>query len=84
MVATCGTSWPSWLPRACAFRRVLLAHDADAAGDAAASKLAEVLSPLGARCERLRPVGAKDWNASLAEHGAERLCDALAPVLGIA
>ncbi len=76
-VALCGTSGPAWLAAACAFRRVALALDADAAGDAAATNLTTVLRSLGARVERWRPIGAKDWNAILAEHGLPALRAAL-------
>jgi DNA primase len=61
-LALIGTAWPEWLPRHGAFRRVVLATDADAAGDRAAGRLAAVLLPLGARVARLRPWRGKDWN----------------------
>lgn len=80
-LALAGTSGKSWLPRALAFRRVLLALDADVAGDSAAAVLAGELQALGARCERLRPGGAKDWNEALQRAGAEALRAALAGVL---
>jgi hypothetical protein len=80
-VALLGGRFPAWLPRACAFRRVLLAHDADAVGDAAAEKLAVALPAFGARGERLRPSGAKDWNDLLLAHGAEALHLALTAFL---
>ena len=38
-VALVGTAAPAWLPQAAAFRRVVVALDADAAGDAAAEGL---------------------------------------------
>jgi hypothetical protein len=72
-IAFCGTSAPHWLHRACAFRRVCLAFDADAAGDHAAEQLAPLLGSFGATCERLRPDGAKDWNEMLLNIGAEEL-----------
>jgi DNA primase len=78
-LALCGTSGPIWLHRACAFRRVLLAFDADEAGDRAARELAPDLEAYGARCERLRPDGAKDWNEFLCSFGAPDLADWLAP-----
>ncbi len=61
-IATMGTGLPDWLPRALAWRRVLLASDADAAGDAAAEEWGAALRAFGARVERFRPEGAKDWN----------------------
>ena len=76
-IAVCGTSAPQWIHRAVAFRRVLLAFDADDAGDRAAEMLAPVLTSYGARCERLRPEGAKDWNEALSA-GRDELSDWLA------
>lgn len=77
-VALCGTQAPTWLHRAGAFRRVLLAFDADDAGDVAAEKLRPLLGSFGARCERLRPEGAKDWNEMLQASGRDILADFLA------
>lgn len=64
-VALCGTSWPDWLPGTCVFRRVALAFDADDAGDKAAEKLRPLLESFGAKVERWRPDGCKDWNEAL-------------------
>lgn len=72
-VALCGTSWPEWLPGHCAFRRVALATDADPAGDTAAAHLAVPLWSFGARAERWRPDGGKDWNELLQSRGAAPL-----------
>ena len=80
-LALCGTDGPEWLPRRAAFQRVLLALDADEAGDKGATKLADALESLGARCERLRPEGAKDWNDLLTSAGADTLRATLAPVI---
>lgn len=83
-VALCGTQAPTWFHRLCAFRRVLLAFDADEAGEGAADKLAPLLGSFGARCERLRPEGfafgedAKDWNEMLQVAGRDYLADWLA------
>lgn len=80
-VALCGTSAPAWMHLACGLKRVVLAFDADDAGDNAATALASFLSPYGARCERLRPKAGKDWNEALQrDSGALRamLTDALA------
>lgn len=87
-VALCGTSGPDWLRRECAYRRVLLGFDADAAGDVAASNLAQILAAQGAKCQRLRPeplvsgtvadAVAKDWNDLLQAHGRDALADWLA------
>lgn len=74
-LAFCGTSGPDWLPKACAFRRVLLGFDADEAGDRAADELAPTLASLGARPERFRPEGAKDWNELIQIIGRDALAD---------
>jgi hypothetical protein len=81
-LALCGKDAPAGLPKACAFRRVLVAFDADEAGDQAASELAATLTSYGARAERLRPEGGKDWNELLQTIGRDGLADWLAvPVL---
>lgn len=73
-IALCGTSWPEWLPAAAAFRQVLVALDADAAGDKAAGALRAALLAFGARVERLRPAdAAKDWNGVLQDYGTPLL-----------
>lgn len=82
-LAFIGTSGPRWLHIACGLRRVVLAFDADEAGDKAAAKIAALLQPYGARCERLRPDGAKDWNAMLQVLGSDGLADWLASRLGL-
>jgi DNA primase len=74
-IALCGVARPEWLHRVCAFRRILLAFDADATGDGAAQKLMTELSSYGAQCERLRPEGAKDWNEFLCAAGAHMLAE---------
>jgi DNA primase len=79
-LALCGTSWPTWLPQACAFRCVAVAFDGDAAGDQAAAKLTPVLQALGATVERWRPAAGKDWNELVQRHGAEALREALCAV----
>lgn len=71
-VALCGTALREWLAQPLAMRRVLLAFDADAAGDKAASEWTAALR-FGTRCARLRPNGAKDWNELLQAVGAEAL-----------
>lgn len=76
-LALCGTTGPSWLHIACGLRRVLLAFDADDAGEGAAEKLASQLERFGARCGRLRPDGFKDWNDAL-QNGHHELADWLA------
>ena len=77
-VAFCGTEPPLWFHRLCAFRRVLLAFDADDAGERAADKWAPVLESFGGRCQRLIPDTAKDWNEALQAQGRDDLADWLA------
>ena len=82
-LALCGinrasTKLPHWLQLACGLRCVLLAFDADEAGDEAAPALIARLRPYGARCGHLRPEGAKDWNEMLQVLGREGLADWLA------
>ena len=77
-IALCGTSEPAWVPTVAAFRQVALAFDADAAGDAAAAKLAPLLRSFGAMVERWRPPApAKDWNEVLIDQGKDALRTAL-------
>jgi len=72
-VAGIGATFPEWMPRALAFKSVLVATDADKVGDEAADALSVSLRPLGAKVLRLRPESAKDWGAALELVGAERL-----------
>lgn len=74
----CGTSGAAWLHLACGLKRVLLAFDADDAGDNAAAALTRELTTYGATCERLRPTNGKDWNESLCTFGAVALTELLA------
>ena len=63
-VALMATRPPVWLTRKTFGRRVAVALDADAAGDAAAAALVEKLRALGATADRWRPpaaAGVKDW-----------------------
>jgi len=73
-LALCGKSgWPQWLPIRCAFKEVVLAFDADDAGEDGAAKLALVLESLGAKVRRAAPEGAKDWNEMLSQRGVLNL-----------
>jgi hypothetical protein len=72
-VALCGTSAPDWIHIACGLKHVFPAFDADEVGDTAAAALAARLTTYGARCERLRPDGAKDWNEALQGVGSVAL-----------
>ncbi len=75
-LSLCGKSGaPSWLPTKCAFKDVVLAFDADEAGEQGAAKLAPALASLGAKVRRLAPEGAKDWNEMLQQRGVHDLSD---------
>jgi len=75
-IALCGTAIPRWLPSSVAFRRVVLAFDADKAGDEATTKAASEFRTFGCSVERWRP-SLKDWNEVLLAHGSEKLRQAL-------
>lgn len=77
-LALCGTTAPEWFHLDCGLRRVFWALDADPAGDAAAETLTARMTLYGARCGRLRPEGAKDWNEFLCAFGRNALADLLA------
>jgi DNA primase len=72
-VASVATSIPSWLPNRLAYRKVMVALDADETGDRDAEKHINGLRAHGARAFRLRPEAAKDWNDALLNTGAEAL-----------
>jgi len=61
-IAILGSSYPDWLPKACAFRRVNAAFDADETGDGTTIRLIAEVEPYGADAGRLRPTDSKDWN----------------------
>lgn len=66
-MAMIGTSGPPWLERRLAFKSVILATDADEAGERAAAQLQPGLRARGALVFRLRPTGAKDWAEAWAQ-----------------
>ncbi len=72
-VASVATSIPSWLPNQMAFRKIIVALDADETGDRDADKHINEFRAHGARAVRLRPEGAKDWNDMLQSIGADAL-----------
>ena len=76
-----GINAPTWLHQKCAFRRVLLAFDADDAGDKAALNIGAHLASFGATCLRLPPQGAKDWNELLQKAGTEAIEELVAPIV---
>jgi hypothetical protein len=78
-IALCGVALREWAPEAFAGKRVLLAFDADKAGDDAAEEWKAALR-FGTYAKRLRPEGGeggKDWNAMLMAHGPDGLADYL-------
>jgi DNA primase len=70
-----GTNWPEWLPEAIASKQVLIATDADAAGDEVAGRLLEALAADTPRLLRLRPPIGKDWNDVLRQLGRKQAQD---------
>jgi DNA primase len=76
-VAMIGTSWAEWLPRSLSPKPILIATDADEAGDEAAQRLREVFTGSGCQALRLRPSCGKDWNDVLVRMGGPSLRDAL-------
>lgn len=71
-VAMMGTNWPDWLPEAIASKQVLIATDADAAGDEVAGRLLEALAADALHPLRLRPPVGKDWNDVLIKIGRKQ------------
>ena len=72
-VALYRTSAPGWVVKRCAFKRVIVALDADTGGDEGAARLIPELDAYGATVKRLRPPLSKDWNDALIAWGTERL-----------
>jgi len=69
-IALIGTIAPPWLRRHVFSRRVLIATDADDAGEAAALTIGKELTAFGAQVHRLRPPDeCKDWNDALVTLG---------------
>lgn len=72
-IALVGTSAPEWIYSELSFKSVLIATDADNAGDKIAFKLEEELLDHGAKVFRLRPRRAKDWAEVLEKIGIVEL-----------
>ncbi len=64
-VAMTGTTPPDWFYKKTAFQNVLIATDADEAGDKAAFNLKSEFLRRGTKFFRLRPKNGKDWGESL-------------------
>ncbi len=67
------SSIPSCLPNQMAFRKIVVALDADETGDRHANKHINEFRAYGARAVRMRPEGAKDWNDMLQDIGSDAL-----------
>lgn len=76
-IAMTGTTLPDWLLLKLAFRPMLIATDADKAGDISAIQLSKDLSARGANPFRLRPVRAKDWAEALQTQDVQQLRESL-------
>jgi DNA primase len=79
-IALGGTVMPEWLPKALAFKRILLAFDNDTngAGDKAATDIKPALYSFGAKTARLAPqrmldAPKSDWNTMLQASGVKAL-----------
>jgi hypothetical protein len=79
-IAGIGTTFPEWMPRAFAFKHVLLATDEDEpdekgrrAGQEAAASLVAPLQTFGAKICRLSAGVWNDWGSALEALGAERM-----------
>lgn len=72
-VAMTGTTPPDWFYRKMAFKKILLATDADEAGDKAALKLETELIARGAKVLRFRPKKVKDWGEVLEKIGENEM-----------
>lgn len=76
-----GTALRVWLPPLLAGRVVLLAFDADSAGDSAAQAWEAELRRFAVKPVRLRPPTRKDWNEELQAHGRDWVTQHIAGVL---
>lgn len=76
-----GTALRVWLPPLLAGRVVLLAFDADGAGDRAAQEWDAELRRFAVKPIRLRPPTRKDWNEELQAHGRDWVAEHIAGVL---
>lgn len=72
-VAMTGTTPPNWFYRKMAFRKILIATDADEAGDKSAYNLRLELEARGTKTLRLRCKNSKDWGETLEKIGVSEL-----------
>lgn len=78
-IALIGTSSPEWIFPKLSFKSVLIATDADSAGDEIARKLEDELTNHCAKFLRLRPKKDKDWAEVLERIGIIKLQEFLKP-----
>lgn len=81
-IAMTGTTPPDWFYRKMVFKKVLIATDADEAGEKSALKLQMELYMRGTKVFRLRPKGAKDWGEVLEKLGENEMSRHLAAFRG--
>ena len=77
-VALCGTAIRPYLLDMLFGKTLLLAVDADEAGDKAAELWTKAAALSGAKVQRVRPIGGKDWNEILMTQGADAITAQLA------
>lgn len=82
-LATCGSraSWPAWFAERLAGKALLLAQDADEAGDHQAAALGHAAAKAGATVLRLRPP-VKDWALAIKQRGWLALREVLVAAMG--
>lgn len=78
-IALIGTSSPAWIFEKLSFKSVLIATDADKAGDKIAHQLKDNLIYKCAKVLRLRPRHSKDWAEVLEKIGITKLQEHLEP-----
>ena len=76
--ALCGLALREWLLPALAWKTLLIATDADEAGEKAYAGWQTACAPFGVRVLRVRPEGGKDWNEVLTNRGVEAIRETFA------
>jgi Toprim-like len=83
-IATCGTNFPEALAQKFKGKKVILAQDADEAGDKAVTEITKILESNDVtKRGRLRPAGAKDWNEYAQKYGIKTLASHLTTLRNI-
>ncbi len=78
-IALIGTSSPDWIFEKLSFKSIIIATDADQAGDKIAHQLKDRLTNQCAKVMRLRPRQLKDWAEVLEKIGFNKLNEHLKP-----